>query len=402
VTENRINFLLNRYPQSIERDSSRFFDLNINALNVGVPSELLQNRPDIRQAERELVAAGLDVKVARVNFYPQLVIDAGVSLEAYNMAYLFNPQAVAGTIAGGLLGPMVNFRLLRAEYMTSNANQMRAVYNYQRVVINAFTEVVNRLTEVRNYSNSVVIRKRQMVTLERAVDVAEILFQNARTEYLDVLTAQQDLRDARLALIDTKEQQLTAVVNAYQALGGGNLLARPPRTGILARPPFIHTVARGENFWTIAEQYYKSGRYYKALWSANKEIVPAPDRLAIGDKLVIPWIDELDPALVEPADAPAPSLPKALPAKPAIPPPPSNLPSPFTPEETKDPAAKPANPPPPADLPSPFTTKAPTGDPAVKTTAGTLSPPSSPSTKPAASSRQPAKSNNRIQKVAKP
>ena len=73
VTENRINFLLNRYPQAIERDSSGFFDLNINTLNVGVPSQLLQNRPDIRQAERELAATGLDVKVARVNFYPQLV-----------------------------------------------------------------------------------------------------------------------------------------------------------------------------------------------------------------------------------------------------------------------------------------------------------------------------------------
>jgi hypothetical protein len=307
---------------------------------------------------------------------------------------------VAGTVAGGLLGPLVNFRLLRADYMTSNANQMRAVYNYQRVVINAFTEVVNRLTEVRNYSNSVAIRKRQMTTLERAVDVAEILFQNARTEYLDVLTAQQDLRDARLALIDTKEQQLTAVVNAYQALGGGNLLARPPRSGILARPPFIHTVSRGENFWTLSEQYYKSGRYYKALWSANKAVVAAPDRLAIGDKIVIPWIDELDPALVEPADAPAPSLPKALPAKPANPPPPADLPSPFTPEGTQDPNGKPINPPPPADLPSPFTPEDPTGDPDLTATAGTFSPPGSP--RPATMRTKSAEPNKPAQRTAKP
>ena len=68
--ENRINFLVNRYPQPVERDSANFYDLNIHPLSVGVPSQLLQNRPDIRQAERELVAAGLDVKVARVNFFP--------------------------------------------------------------------------------------------------------------------------------------------------------------------------------------------------------------------------------------------------------------------------------------------------------------------------------------------
>ena len=71
--ENRINFLVNRFPQPVERDSAGFFDLNIHPLSVGVPSQLLQNRPDIRQAERELAAAGLDVKVARVHFFPQLV-----------------------------------------------------------------------------------------------------------------------------------------------------------------------------------------------------------------------------------------------------------------------------------------------------------------------------------------
>ena len=84
--ENRINFLVNRFPQPVERMSagfSEFFDLNIHTLSVGVPSQLLLNRPDIRQAERELAAAGLDVKVARVNFFPQLTITGGVGLEAF-------------------------------------------------------------------------------------------------------------------------------------------------------------------------------------------------------------------------------------------------------------------------------------------------------------------------------
>jgi NodT family efflux transporter outer membrane factor (OMF) lipoprotein len=342
LTENRINFLLNRYPQPVDRDSSGFFDLNINALNVGVPSQLLQNRPDIRQAERELAATGLDVKVARVNFYPQLVLDAGVSLQAFNIASLFNPQAVAGNIAGGLVGPLVNFRRIRAEYLTANSNQIRAVYNYQRVVLNAFTEVVNQLTRVRNYSDSVAIRKQQMTSLETAVDVAEILFQNARTEYLDVLTAQHDLRDARVSLIDTKQLQLTAVVNAYQALGGGNLLARPPRAGVHVNIPYTHTVSMGENFWTISEQYYKSGRYYKALWAANHANVPALDRLSVGDKILIPRIDEFDPTLIADPNAPAPKLPEASSvAEPASPPPPSVQPSPFAAEETHDPAVKP-------------------------------------------------------------
>ena len=83
--ENRINFLVNRYPQRVERDSAGFYNLKIHPLSVGVPSQLLQNRPDIRQAERELVANGLDVKVARVNFFPQLVITGGVGLRSFLM-----------------------------------------------------------------------------------------------------------------------------------------------------------------------------------------------------------------------------------------------------------------------------------------------------------------------------
>ena len=124
--ENRINFLVNRYPQRVERDSAGFYDLNIHPLSVGVPSQLLQNRPDIRQAERELAAAGLDVKVARVNFFPQLVITGGVGLQSFILNHLFEPQAVIGDIAGGLVGPLVNKRAIRAQYLTANARQLQS------------------------------------------------------------------------------------------------------------------------------------------------------------------------------------------------------------------------------------------------------------------------------------
>jgi NodT family efflux transporter outer membrane factor (OMF) lipoprotein len=219
--ENRINFLINRYPQAVTRASEGFYDLKIHDLSVGVPSELLQNRPDIRRAERELVAAGLDVQVARVNFYPQLVLTAGAGPESLIINHLFEPTAVVGNITGGLLGPLVNFRAIKAQYLTANARQLQAIYDYQRVILEAFTQVVNRLNMVKNYTNSIEIKKQQLQSLEAAVDVAGKLFQNARVEYLDVLLAQRDLRDARVVLIDTKREQLSAIVNAYQAVGGG-------------------------------------------------------------------------------------------------------------------------------------------------------------------------------------
>ena len=133
--------------------SAGFYDLKLHDLSVGVPSELLRNRPDIRQAERELVAAGLDVQVARVNFYPQLVINGGVGLESFIINHLFEPNAVVGNIAGGLVGPLINFRAIQAQYLTANARQLQAIYNYQRVILEAFTQVINRLTMVKNYTN---------------------------------------------------------------------------------------------------------------------------------------------------------------------------------------------------------------------------------------------------------
>jgi NodT family efflux transporter outer membrane factor (OMF) lipoprotein len=222
--ENRINFLVNRFPQTVERMSAGFFDLNLHALSVGLPADLLQNRPDILQAERELAAAGLDVRVARAHFFPRLDVTAGVGYAAFNPKYLFvTPEALIYNVAGEMVAPLINKKAIQAEYMTANAKQLESLYNYQRIVLNAYTEVINRVSMAANYSKSIDIKKQQLESLEASVDTANKLFLAARAEYIEVLLAQRELMDARMVLIDTKKQQLAAVVNAYQALGGGLL-----------------------------------------------------------------------------------------------------------------------------------------------------------------------------------
>ncbi len=230
-TENRINILLTRNPQPIERLTAKFFDINVKQLSVGVPAQLLQNRPDIRQAERELAAAGLDIKVARAHFFPRVDISGGVGFEAFNMRYLFTPEAIAYNLAGNLVTPLINKKAIQAEYLSANAKQLEAVYNYQRTVLNAFTEVVNRMSKVANYSQSIEIKKMQLKALEASVTVATNLFLNARVEYVEVLLAQRDLLLARTELIDTKLEQLAAIVNIYQALGGGDVFSHKPGVG---------------------------------------------------------------------------------------------------------------------------------------------------------------------------
>ena len=220
-TENRINFLLGRFPQAVERPATDFINLNLNALQVGIPSQLLQNRPDIRQAERELEAAGLDVKVARAQFYPRLVLTGSIGYEAFNPRYLFQPDALVGNLVGNLAVPVLNRAAIKADYMSANATQLERIYDYQRTVLNAFTEVINNLSMVQNYTESLEIKKRQLQSLESAVDNSGKLFQQARAEYIEVLTAQRDLIEARTVIVETKREQLSAIVKAYQALGGG-------------------------------------------------------------------------------------------------------------------------------------------------------------------------------------
>ncbi len=236
--ENRINFLLGRNPQPIERPSNQFLDLPLPPLSVGVPAQLLQNRPDIRQAERELSAAGLDVLVARAEFFPKFDITSGVGLNAFNTAYLLTtPESLIYSVAGELTAPLINRAAIRAEYLSANARQLQAVYKYQQTVLNAFVEVVNGMNRVKNLSDSIQRKREQVRALERSVDAANRLFVAGESDYIEVLLAQRELQEARLELIESRQQQLAAVVNTYQALGGGGTLpgfpimpdACPPR-----------------------------------------------------------------------------------------------------------------------------------------------------------------------------
>jgi len=102
---------------------------------------------------------------------------------------------------------------------------LQSMYNYQRVILDAFTEVLNRISMAENYQKSIEYKKQQLLSLEASVATANKLFQNARAEYSEVLFAQRDMLEAKMVLIETKRKQLSAIVYAYQALGGGTLMS---------------------------------------------------------------------------------------------------------------------------------------------------------------------------------
>lgn len=221
-TENRINFLLGRYPQHIERDSKNFENLIPSVVNAGIPAQLLSNRPDIRQAEQELAAAKLDVKVAKARFYPSVGISASVGYNAFNPAYLLNtPESLLYSLAGDLVAPLVNRNAIKAAYYSANAKQIQTVYNYEQTILNGFIEVVNQLSKINNLDSSYDAKSKQVAALSRSVTISNDLFISARADYMEVLLTQRDALEAKFDLIDTRKEQLIAVVNVYRNLGGG-------------------------------------------------------------------------------------------------------------------------------------------------------------------------------------
>ena len=221
-TENRINFLIGRYPQPINRDSESFGRFTPNMIAEGIPSQLLQNRPDIRQAELELMAARLDVKSAKANFYPSLGISAGVGYQAFNPAYVLKtPESLLYSLAGELTAPLINRNGIKAIYQNANAKQIQAVFNYEQTVLNAYVEVANELANINNLASAYDLRARQVDVLNESVDISNTLFKSARADYMEVLLTQREALDSRFDLIETRMEQLRAVVRVYRSLGGG-------------------------------------------------------------------------------------------------------------------------------------------------------------------------------------
>lgn len=221
-TENRINFLLARYPQEIKRSKSDFLTLPAALVNSGIPSQLLANRPDIKQAELELAAAKLDVKVARAEFYPSLNISASYGLQAFKPSYLFTlPESILYSLAGDLAAPLINRNAIKAEFSNANARQLQALYNYERTILNAYLEVSNQLSKISNIESSFNLKTKQVTALNKSIEVSNDLFKSARIDYFEVLMTQRDALDTKLELIDTKKEQLNAAIHIYRNLGGG-------------------------------------------------------------------------------------------------------------------------------------------------------------------------------------
>ena len=221
-SENKINFLLGRFPQTILRDKITFTDPIPMQIKAGIPSQLLKNRPDIKQAELELFAAKCDVKAAQAAFYPSFNITGAARFNAFNAGYLFTtPQSLAYSLIGDLAAPLINRSAIKAEFNSAKAFQIEAMCNFQKNILNGYVEVSNELSSINNLEQLYNLKSKEVEALTKSIDVSSDLFKSGRATYLEVLMTQHDALESKLELADVKKRQFISVTNIYKALGGG-------------------------------------------------------------------------------------------------------------------------------------------------------------------------------------
>lgn len=220
-TENKIRFLTGGMTLDISRNSAGFNEIPIDSLYSGIPSQLLQNRPDIRQVEMELAASKFDVQIARANFYPSFRIDAGAGFRAFKPAYLVSPESMIYSLAGELMAPVINRNAIKAEFNSANAKQLQIIFKYEQTILNAYLEVRNQLSMIDFMRQSFDLKSQEVDILTQSITISNNLYRSARADYMEVLLTQREALESRIELIEIKMKQLNAKVDIYKALGGG-------------------------------------------------------------------------------------------------------------------------------------------------------------------------------------
>lgn len=221
-TENKINFLMGCYPQKIERQKEILFHPLPQQIASGIPSQLLSNRPDIREAAFQVQVSKFDLKAAKAAFFPNINISATLGLQSFNPALLFSsPASIGYSALAGLVAPIINMSALKAQFRTAKANQLKAMYNYQKTILNGYVEVVNELSKIQKLEEINSLKTQQSDLLTLSVETSNDLYMSGRATYLEVLLAQQNSLQTKLDLINTNKRQRIAVVTIYKALGGG-------------------------------------------------------------------------------------------------------------------------------------------------------------------------------------
>jgi multidrug efflux system outer membrane protein len=219
--ENELSVLLGKNPVPIGRGISLTEQLLPPAVPAGLPSELLQRRPDILQAEQTLAAATARIGMAKAARFPRITITGflGVASPALSKLLVTGSEFGAGGI--GLAGPLLNPQSLGFEQRAAEAVARQVLAKYEQTILVAFKEVEDALVAVRTFNDQRTAQQEQVEALRSALRVADLRYKGGITSYVDVLLAKRNLFDAEFGLSATRRMHLVSVIQLYKALGGG-------------------------------------------------------------------------------------------------------------------------------------------------------------------------------------
>ncbi|KAF2327941.1 efflux transporter outer membrane subunit [Flavobacterium ginsenosidimutans] len=219
-TENALNILLGQAPGPIERGVLGT-QIIPEKIAIGMPAQLLNNRPDVRQAEFNFRVAFESTNLAKTYFYPSLTLTASTGFSNLELKDFFS-NSIFYSIIGGLTQPLFNNGLNKMRLTTAQSQQLQAYNSFQQSLLVAGQEVSNALYSYQMAVEKEDSRAKQIAALEKAVDFTqELLEYSSATNYTDVLTSEQNLLAAQLSGVADNLQKLQAVINLYRALGGG-------------------------------------------------------------------------------------------------------------------------------------------------------------------------------------
>jgi multidrug efflux system outer membrane protein len=219
-TENALSILLATPPSAIMRGRLEN-QQTVDAMQTGIPVQLLANRPDVQQAELAYRSAFEFTNVARAAFYPALSISGSAGLNSLNLASLLGPASIAASIGAGLTQPIFNRRLNRTNLVIAQAEQQAAALSFQNVLLTAGQEVSDAISLNETAIEKMAVRTNQLIALQKSVIYTQELLKNGFANYNEVITARQSLLVAELGRVNDRLQQLQAIVNLYRSLGGG-------------------------------------------------------------------------------------------------------------------------------------------------------------------------------------
>ncbi len=221
ITENALNILLGQTYAPIARGLRN--DQQQLPLDIpnGLPSELLERRPDIRSAEQQLVAQTERVGIAVALRFPSLSLTGFLGVASPEISNLFTADAFLGSVTGQLTGPIFRFNQNKRRVEAERAKAKQFGFQYEKTVLTAFAEVENSLAEIRTYRNEFGARQTQVVATERSLLLSKALYDNGYTSFLQVLDSERELYNSQFQKSIALQNQLISTVRLYKALGGG-------------------------------------------------------------------------------------------------------------------------------------------------------------------------------------